>query len=443
VAKPIATVEGIALAPGVSRNGRWYKADHVAGMVRRVQAKLASGQDVVLRDSDPVESHVVTQLTHHGAEDDSTRIVGRVTHMTLDDQGRARFKADIAPTEAGKTIATLLDTSDGNAPFLRGVSGRMAWLGGARIVRGPDGDPVETGDDLDLLGLDYTHKPGVPQAVVDTFKWTDGGTKNETTDCVLIRESVENATVAAITEQTSPVRAPRQRHQFRNGVCVTCRPAEAVAAPHRRRASMPQKITRTEYTRRLDEICDKYRDGATPALARQLNESLADFKSSVVIVETAPARPTPGRPVARPVRETAPSRPASRPAASKSAKPSKRDRRIAAVVRETLTAAAGPKPAPGTTGTVKPTVTAKAPAKPLHELDPDQLGLVATERLGAGAASPFWRPQESGPAAPITESAAPTEQDLADLASLSNDGLATVFDRLNQRRGLSSPIWAS
>ena len=101
----------------------------------------------------------------------------------------------------------------GRPPFLRGVSGRMAWLGGARITRGPEGQPVETGDDLDLLGLDYTHKPGVPVAAVDTFAWTDGGQRAETTDCVLIHESVENATV-----QASHRRGTCRR--FRDGGCI-------------------------------------------------------------------------------------------------------------------------------------------------------------------------------------------------------------------------------
>jgi hypothetical protein len=433
MAKPIATVEGIALAPGVSRNGRWYKPEHVAGMVRRVQAKLASGESIVLRDGDAVESHVVTMLSHHAAEDDRTRIVGRVRSMSLDDQGRARFKADIAPTEAGRTIATLLDTSDGQPPFLRGVSGRMAWVGGARIVKGPDGEPVETGADsaeLDLLGLDYTHRPGVAQAVVDTFAWTNGGQRAETADCVLIYESVENAMVTAITEETTPVRAPQRRHQFRNGVCLVCNPAEALTPVNERRAPMPATMTRAQFNRRLDELCDKYRDGATPALARQLNEALSSFKASAVITET-----------------TAPTRPAARPAtarpAAKPAKVSKRQRRIiAAAVRESLTAAGAPQPPPGNMPKAAP--KAATPTVPLHRVDVDQLAAMTAQRLGAETRSPFWSVRESGPAAPIAEStAAAAERDLADLASLSSDGLNAVFDRLNQRRGLASPLWTA
>jgi hypothetical protein len=170
--------------------------------------------------------------------------------------------------------------------------------------------------------------------------------------------------------------------------------------------------------------------------ARQLNESLAEFKAGVVIVETAPTKPA-ARRVARPVRETAQARPTPRRAASEPAKVSKRERRVAKIVRETLTAAASPKPAPGTGTAAKPAV--KAPAKSPHLMSDDELAAATVS--GVGGASPFWRPRESAPAAPITES---TDRDVADrLAKLSNDELDGVFDRLNQRRGLASPLWAA
>ena len=203
------------------------------------------------------------------------------------------------------------------------------------------------------------------------------------------------------------------------------------------------RMTRNQYDAGLDRIMDRYERlprTLTETDHRSLNRELAEFKRAAEIVETT-ARAPAARPATRSVRETAPPRAASRPAASKPAKPSKRDRRIATIVRETLTAAAGPKPAPGTTAPAKPTATAKAPAKALHEMDGDQLA--AATVASVRGASPFWRPQESAPAAPITESAVSTERDLADLASLSNDGLNTVFDRLNQRRGLVSPFWAA
>lgn len=251
MAKAIATVGGVAVAPGVSRNGRLYTRQAIAGMVARVQARLESGNTVPLVDrDDPITGHVVTQLTHHAAEDDSTRIVGRVTEVTLDGQGRARFRAEIANTQAGRDIAALLDTTDGQPPFLRGVSGRMAWLDGARIERGPGGQRCETGDELDLLGLDYTHKPGITDAAVDTFAWTNGGTRTETSERVLIYESVE-AVVAHHTEEATPPGGEQARetaaalrhlvireaaHELVDGFCTTC-PVTEAATPMGKRTS--------------------------------------------------------------------------------------------------------------------------------------------------------------------------------------------------------------
>jgi hypothetical protein len=173
---------------------------------------------------------------------------------------------------------------------------------------------------------------------------------------------------------------------------------------------MPQRITRADYDRRLDELCDQYRDGTTPALARQLNESLAEFKAGVVIVETVPA----ARRVTRPVRETAQARPTSRRAVSKPAGLSKREQRI---VTETVSAAMTPKPAAGTT-----------PEKVLQ--------------------SPFWRGlRESAPATAITESEAAeiaeSERDIADLAKLDSDGFNAVCAYLGKKRRGLSPLGAT
>jgi len=271
--------------------------------------------------------------------------------------------------------------------------------------------------------------------VVDTFAWTDGGTKTETTDRVLIYETVPDATVMAITEETAPV-PPRQRHQFANGVCVTCRPAEAVAALHGR-TSMPKTVSRSEYTAALDQLCDRYKNGATPALARQLNEALASYKAGVVVVEETAV----SRPGARPVRETAAARPASRAGAAKPAKPSKKAARIARIVTEALTAAAAPSLPPGMKPATRPQPA--APAVPLHQVDVDQLGAMTAERLGAGAVSPFWcgSVRESAPDAPIRESE--LEQAARDLTTLSSDGLAKVLDASQRRAGHRSPIWAA
>jgi hypothetical protein len=190
----IARIGGIALKPGISRNRRLYTKAEIAGMVKAAREQIASPDGLP-----------ITMLTHHGADDDSTRVVGQVTAVSLDESGNARYRADIAGTPTGRDIATLAEPRpDGRPGFLPGVSIRAARAG-ARIVRGPDGSPVEAGDELRLVGLDFTHKPGVLGAGIDAFAWTDGGTKTDTSKRVLVTESVE-AQVASITEATAPGR---------------------------------------------------------------------------------------------------------------------------------------------------------------------------------------------------------------------------------------------
>jgi hypothetical protein len=201
VARVLATVSGTALKPGISRNRRLYTREAIAAAVDRAQEHLAGG------------GMALTMRSHHAAEDDSTRIVGAVRSLTLAEDGSARFTADIADTGHGRTIAALLDTADGRPPFLSGVSIRGAWDGKVRRERGPDGEPVERGDSLSLMGLDYTASPGVPGAQVDAFTWArDGAT--ETSERVPITESVEEARLT-ITEDAAPALPGEVREALR------------------------------------------------------------------------------------------------------------------------------------------------------------------------------------------------------------------------------------
>jgi hypothetical protein len=197
LARSIAVVHGTAITPGVSRNGRLYTAEHIRSAVGRAQPRITAG-DLPL-----------VQRTHHAAEDDSTAIVGRLTSMTVAEDGSARYTAELADTPAGHNILNLIDTSDNQPPFLRGVSIRGAWLGKVRQVM-HEGRMAETGDDLDLDGLDYTQRPGVPGATVDRVERLGGvGSRETDTSRVLIFESVQEALVdmpepAEVEEKGAP-----------------------------------------------------------------------------------------------------------------------------------------------------------------------------------------------------------------------------------------------
>lgn len=196
MARRIATVSGIALRPGVSRNGRLYTKDMIARAVADAQTRIASG-DAKFRnmDDDMEESNdFMSQRTHHAAEDDSTRIVGRITSLDLNENGEAEFTADIADTPHAKIIDSLIrpkqdpNDPDDVDPFLKGVSIRGAWSGKVQTVM-HNGIPVEKGEDLHIFGLDYTGTPGVPGAEITGYRRA-GNQAREADDRVMIYESI-------------------------------------------------------------------------------------------------------------------------------------------------------------------------------------------------------------------------------------------------------------
>src|SRR5690349_619052 len=189
MAKSIATIEGTALVPGISKNGRRYSKEAIAKAVARLSERIADG------------TNPAVMLTSHSAEDDSRRIVGLLDSVSLAADGSARFTAQLADTDEGRKIAALVDPRDGPA-FLKGVSIRGAWIG--KVQRGVDADgtPYEEAPGLEIDGLDFTRKPGVLGAQVDTF--TPAGTAPAETASdgrVLITESVQEALVTTtVTE---------------------------------------------------------------------------------------------------------------------------------------------------------------------------------------------------------------------------------------------------
>lgn len=265
MAKVIAHVSGIALKPGTSRNRRLYTRGAIARMVGRAQERIEAGGSLNIVDRSKA-SEPLTQLTHHETTN-STHIVGRIVGLSLDEQGNARFDADIADTPHGRTIAALLDTTDGNPPFLKNVSIRGEWLGEVKQVLGEDGEPAVSGADVILHGLDYVSSPGVPGAGVDSFQWAVGVSRPGEADDSrgLIYESVTEVRVTSLTEETTPaapgagegflaglraqppaalaedgglreamrgVLALDRAHLLDNGACVTCaRVGEAAKDP--------------------------------------------------------------------------------------------------------------------------------------------------------------------------------------------------------------------
>jgi len=195
----IATVSGTAIRPGISRNNRLYTPQAIGRMVERANERLAEG-DMPL-----------TTLTHHEAGDDSTRIVGRITRINQEADGSASYEAEIADTSHGRDILGLVS---GDSPALKGVSIRGAWVGPVRREAGPGGVALEAGDDLELHGLDYTHKPGVPGAGIESVALAGAEPReSDGTARVPITESAPEASVT-ITE-TAAENGPFADHGYR------------------------------------------------------------------------------------------------------------------------------------------------------------------------------------------------------------------------------------
>lgn len=227
MAKTIATITGTALKPGVSRNGRWYKPEHVAEAVRHAQERIRSGQKPMV------------MLTFHGADDNSREIAASLSDVSLNENGGMDFAAGFTDTPAGWDIARLADTTDGKPAHLRNVSIRGAWTGRVRKERGPDGQVAETADGVEVEGIDFTKAPGVSGAEIKTFDWVTGGA-TETTERVLITESVQEArltiteeapTLAEVSEATRSalrgILGAGMPHVLENGECRTCPVTEA------------------------------------------------------------------------------------------------------------------------------------------------------------------------------------------------------------------------
>jgi hypothetical protein len=179
----IATINGTMLVPGVSLNRRLYTPELIKKVVARMQERIAdpNGLPIVMR-------------THHDAGDDSKLIVGRVADVQVGDGGAAKYRADLYDTAAGRDIAALATPS---TPALRSTSIHGYWLGEVKHVN-YDGQRVETGDDLDVDAIDFTHTPGVLGAVLDLAP--DTSAKESVLERTPIQETVEATVTTAINE---------------------------------------------------------------------------------------------------------------------------------------------------------------------------------------------------------------------------------------------------
>ena len=147
-----ATIRGVFLKPGLSKNRRLYTRGNIAKAVERMKSALDSGEGMPLN-----------MATSHAAafQDDATSTVGRITDVKLLPDGSAQFEAEIANTAHGRDVANLAA-----GKFIKGVSIRGEWRGEPYAITHTDGNEAMTADDLAIHGIDFTNSPGVDGAEI-------------------------------------------------------------------------------------------------------------------------------------------------------------------------------------------------------------------------------------------------------------------------------------
>jgi hypothetical protein len=176
-----ATIRGIFLRPGLSKNRRLYTRGNIAKAVERMKQQLMSGEGMPLN-----------MATSHGAafKDDALSTVGNIKNVWLNEDGSASFEADIANTSQGRDIANLAA-----GKFIKGVSIRGEWRGEPRSVTHADGQEAVTADDLAIHGIDFTNNPGVDGAEIQSAVLA------ESHNALSIFESVDSVEIVSRDEE--------------------------------------------------------------------------------------------------------------------------------------------------------------------------------------------------------------------------------------------------
>ncbi len=212
----MARVTGTAIRPGVSRNNRRYSAPTLAKAAKRLQSRLA----------DPAAPPVPMFASHaDAAADNSLALAGRVTKAWLADDGSIAYEGELADTDAGKTVGALAKKGADGKAFLQHVSVRALPYGVSQ-----DEDGNDQYDDLEIVGLDFTTRPGV-DGTSATVESTQAG--------ALITESAEEATY--MPDETNEAKADKKPEPETPGA-----PADSYADPGYLADKKPRYPTNTK-----------------------------------------------------------------------------------------------------------------------------------------------------------------------------------------------------
>ena len=179
-----ATIRGIFLKPGLSKNRRLYTRGNIGKAVERMKEQLASGEGMPLN-----------MATSHAAafKDDATSTVGRITKVQQLEDGSAMFEAEIANTSYGRDVANLAA-----GKFIKGVSIRGEWRGEPISITHTDGNEAVTAEDLAIHGIDFTNSPGVDGAEIQYAALAESFTAGNR---LAVFESVETVEIVSRDEE--------------------------------------------------------------------------------------------------------------------------------------------------------------------------------------------------------------------------------------------------
>jgi hypothetical protein len=152
-----AVVKGTFLRPGISKNNRAYTPKNISSAVSRMKSALDSPDGLPL-----------TMATSHSeaASDNALATIGMITSVDQMPDGSATFEADIADTSAGRDIAALVVPDTQGRRFVKGISIRGQWASDPYEITAESGDSVITADELEVMGIDFTARPGVEGAQI-------------------------------------------------------------------------------------------------------------------------------------------------------------------------------------------------------------------------------------------------------------------------------------
>jgi uncharacterized Zn finger protein (UPF0148 family) len=138
----------------------------------------------------------ITMATSHAAAygDDANATVGRVTKVMQRPDGSAYFEADIANTTNGRDVAV-----GTVGKFVKGISIRGGWMSQPRYAEDAESGVV-TADDMAVVGIDFTSRPGVEGAQIESANFVesyDGGMSS------VFFESVDEAEIKELFNEES------------------------------------------------------------------------------------------------------------------------------------------------------------------------------------------------------------------------------------------------